>query len=87
MVKNFANLLGKNDQNQTHCRLETSVLHHKNAIKAIVQLQKEDSILILPANKGKATVIMDKNEYEQIVTTMLADERTYEVLKKDATRR
>ena len=37
--------------------------------------------MILPADKGKATVIMDR------VTTMLSDDKTYEKLKKDSTQK
>ena len=40
---------------------------------------------ILPADKGRATVILDTSEYVQKVTTMLSDKKTYEVLKKDPT--
>ena len=39
--------------------------------------------MILPEDKGKATVVMDTDEYEQKVTTMLSDEETHEKLKKD----
>ena len=34
--------------------------------------------MILPADKGKATVIMDKTEYEEKVLQLLDDEKTYE---------
>ena len=39
--------------------------------------------MILPGDKGKATVVMDMDEYEQKVTTMLSDDKTYQKLKKD----
>ena len=45
------------------------------------ELKKEKSIIILPADKGKATVVMDTDEYEQKVTT--SDDKTYEKLKKE----
>jgi len=38
--------------------------------------------MILPADKGKATVIMDTHEYEQTVTTMLSEHKNYEKLNK-----
>ncbi len=53
--------------------------------KALGELQKEKSITILPADKGKATVVMDSSEYEQKVKDMLSDTKTYEVLKSDPT--
>ena len=37
--------------------------------------------MILPADKGKAEVVVDENE--QKVTTVLSDDKTYEKLKKD----
>ena len=41
--------------------------------------------MILPAVKGRATVILDKFEYGEKVWQMLSDEKTYEKLKKDPT--
>jgi len=41
--------------------------------------------MILPADKGRATVILDKFEYGEKVRQMLSDEKTYEKLKKDPT--
>ena len=57
----------------------------KDERKAINDLKKNKEILILPADKGKATVLMDVDEYEQKVSNMLSDEKTYEVLKSDPT--
>ena len=34
--------------------------------------------MILPADKGRATVVMDKTEYEEKGNTMLNDVHTYE---------
>lgn len=45
--------------------------------KAIRDLQRDDTIMILPADKGKATVVMDKIEYERKIETMLSDTNTY----------
>lgn len=41
--------------------------------------------MILPADKGRATVLMDKDKYEQQVMNMLSDSHTYEKLKTDPT--
>ena len=57
----------------------------KDERKALSSLKKENSIQILPADKGRATVIMDKEEYEKKVTDMLSDEKTYIKLDKDPT--
>jgi hypothetical protein len=53
--------------------------------KALREVQKEKSIMILPADKGRATVIMDPLEYQDKMTTMLSDTTTYEKLRKDPT--
>ena len=50
----------------------------KDERKAIQELKKEESVLILPADKGKATVVIDVSEYEEKINEMLSDERTYE---------
>ena len=39
--------------------------------------------MILPADKGRATVIMDKTEYEDKVLQLLDDEKTHEKPKND----
>ena len=53
---------------------------------ALKGLQKEKSITILPADKGKATFIMETREYQEKMKEMLNDEATYEKLKKDPTK-
>ena len=41
--------------------------------------------MILPADEGKATVVMDKTEYEEKVNIMLNDAHTWERLQADPT--
>ena len=41
--------------------------------------------MILPADKGKCVVILDKEEYSNKVNMMLSDERTYRKLIRDPT--
>jgi len=53
--------------------------------QALGNLAKNKDITILPADNGKATVIMDTEDYELKVKEMLDDKRTYEVLKSDPT--
>ena len=57
----------------------------KEERQAIKELKKVEEILILLADKGKATVVLDKDEYEEKVTTMLGDKKTYEQLPDDPT--
>ena len=39
-------------------------------------------IMILPADKGKATVLMNSSDYKQKLSNLLDDKTVYEVLKK-----
>ncbi|XP_072017874.1 uncharacterized protein [Amphiura filiformis] len=55
--------------------------------QAINELKNEKSVLVLPADKGKASVIMDVHEYEEKLSEMLNDKRTYETLPSDPTQR
>jgi hypothetical protein len=57
----------------------------KEERKAIKDLKKVEDIIILPADKGKSTVVLDKDKYEAQVTTMLGDKKTYEQLPDDPT--
>jgi len=41
--------------------------------------------MILPADKGRATVVLDKAKYEEKILRMLLDEKTYKQLEKDPT--
>ena len=51
--------------------------------QALKELKKNDNLLILPADKGRATVVMDREKYDDKLSTMLADTATYEKLKRD----
>lgn len=46
-------------------------------------LQQDDHILVLPADKGRATVMMDKVQCDEKKSTLLNDQNTYERLSKD----
>ncbi|XP_072025198.1 uncharacterized protein [Amphiura filiformis] len=41
--------------------------------------------MVLGADKGRATVVMDKTEYQQKMSTLLSDSKTYEKLDRDPT--
>ncbi|XP_077507345.1 uncharacterized protein LOC144116813 [Amblyomma americanum] len=53
--------------------------------KALKRLRGNENIVILPADKGNATVVLDKREYVNKMTGMLEDERTYLPLNRDPT--
>jgi len=53
--------------------------------QALSRLQKNSAIMVLPADKGRDAVILDKMEYKEKVAVMLSDKKTYERLEKDPT--
>uniref|UniRef100_A0A3P9IR28 Uncharacterized protein n=1 Tax=Oryzias latipes TaxID=8090 RepID=A0A3P9IR28_ORYLA len=57
----------------------------KEEMAAINNLKNNREITILPADKGRTTVIMDTEQYEKQMDEMLQDRNTYEVLKRDPT--
>ena len=53
--------------------------------KALKELRNETSLIIVPADKGRATVVMDRTAYDAKVTDMLSDSSTYKPVTKDPT--
>lgn len=51
--------------------------------KAIKSLQNDDTIVIKEADKGGATIIMDKQHYREMVDTIINDEEYYEKMDKN----
>ncbi|XP_068674499.1 uncharacterized protein [Montipora foliosa] len=45
--------------------------------QAMKKLKGNDSILVLPADKGNATVVMNKLDYKEQISSMLQDTKTY----------
>ena len=56
-----------------------------NKMKALKDLACDEDILILLADKGKVTVVMNKADYDAKMLIMLRDENTYRSVKKDPT--
>ena len=52
---------------------------------AIKKLKDDKDIIILPADKGKCLVVMNKKEYIQKMETKLSDETTYTKIDNDPT--
>lgn len=44
---------------------------------ALKDLRKRNNMLILPADNGKTTVVLDKSDYDENMMTMLSDGLTY----------
>ena len=55
-----------------------------NLRKTVEQLSKDKSIVIIKADKGNATVVLNRQDYEDKLNTMLED-GTYRKLKKNPT--
>ncbi|KAL3972435.1 transcription elongation factor S-II [Sarotherodon galilaeus] len=53
--------------------------------KAVASLSKDHNITILPADKGRCTVVLNTTDYHTKITTLLSDNNTYEALKRDPT--
>jgi hypothetical protein len=57
----------------------------KEEREALHCLKEDNTITILPADKGRCTVILNKNDYVTKIQDLLNDQRTYEKLKRDPT--
>ena len=66
-----------------HCKLPKTNLTRQQ-MKAIQRLKGDETIKILPADKGRTTVILDSTEYHQKMEGLLQD-GTYKKLKNDPT--
>ena len=53
--------------------------------RALKRLKTDQNIVILPADKGRVTVVMDKTDYNNKMDSLVTDKQTYEVLKRDPT--
>jgi hypothetical protein len=80
----FTNILTnfKNSPNKLTCSEVNFSRLHKNAV---LFLKANPSLLILTADKGNVTVIMDRDEYNRKVHSLLTDTNTYKIQKKDPT--
>lgn len=59
----------------------------KEERRAINTLKKDNTITIIPADKGRTTVVMDTKNYEKQMETLLQDKTTYEIIRKKKQRR
>ena len=53
--------------------------------KQLQRLKTDKNIVILHADKGRVTVVMDKTDYNDKMDSLVNDKQTYEVLKRDPT--
>ena len=59
-------------------------ISHKE-MRALKDIANDEKILVFSADKGKATVTMDKADYDDKMQQMLSDEGTYNPLDRDPT--
>ena len=52
---------------------------------ALMDLHKDEDIIIVPADKGRATVILSREEYIQKMRQITDDDSKYRILRKDPT--
>ena len=57
----------------------------KEEQRALQELRKDRNIKILPADKGRCTVLLNTDDYKNKCKAMLNDEQTYMRLKRDPT--
>ena len=57
----------------------------KDEQQALKRLKNDDNIVILLADKGRVTVVMDKTDYFDKMDALVSDKQTYEELKRDPT--
>ena len=52
----------------------------KGEFKALQELKADIDITVLPADKGRSTVILNTNDYESRLSTLISDSNTYEMV-------
>ena len=57
----------------------------KEEREALSSLARDKTITIVPADKGRATVVMNTEDYKSKANTLLSDTTTYQKLEKDPT--
>ena len=58
----------------------------KEVRDALKSLKEDESIMVLPADKGRANVVMDTDTYRAKMSTLI-ENGPYQLLKKDPTDR
>ena len=78
-----------NIRNRIASTMQSASLHGSTLTKdeqhALKRLKNDEDIVILPADKGGVTVVMDKTDYHDKMDALVNDKQTYEELKRDPT--
>ena len=56
-----------------------------NELRDLKQLKEDRDIIVLPADKGGAVVVLDRIEYDRKIRALLDDSTTYRTIQKDPT--
>ena len=57
----------------------------KDELHALKRLKNDKDVVILPADKGRVTVVIDNKDYTDKMDSLVNDKQTYELLKRDPT--
>ncbi|XP_076056313.1 uncharacterized protein LOC143034262 [Oratosquilla oratoria] len=55
--------------------------------KALAELRRDRSIVVLTSDKGRSTVVLDKEDYDQKALALLQDTQTYTIVPQDPTKK
>ena len=66
------------------CKIVVQWLGHEESI-ALRELKHDKDVMIVKADKGGATVVLDRPMYDDKMNVMLGDNCTYKKLEKDPT--
>ena len=90
------NIKEKHRADGLRCEVAKAVMKHKakkkisnislEERKALQTLRSDKTIKILPADKGRATVIMKAIDYDAKIAGLLVDDTTYKKLERDPTK-
>ena len=59
------------------CKLPAAVNVTREEERALDNLRKDEEVTIVPADKGRSVLVMDKDEYQEKVSVLLNDTNTY----------
>ena len=94
-IESACNLLGPNSQQAQTLRADcVKIIKHASPPKpnitakeklSLRSLAKDPDIMILPADKGRAVVVLNAQDYKAKAKALLSDRKTYQPLSKDPT--
>ena len=87
--RNLSAATKDNIRSRVASTLQTTSITDNNLTKdenqALKRLKYDENIVILPADKGRVTVVMEKENYHDKMSELVNDKQTYQELKRDPT--